>query len=96
MDFTAKLDRKESATEDCTKALECNNTYLKAYLRRAKLYEENDKLDESLDDYKKILELDLHNKDALQAQARLPPLINERNEKMKEEMLGELNVFFCK
>lgn len=58
--------------------------------RRAALYEETDKLDESLDDYKKILELDPGNHDARAAQVRLPPLINERNEKMKGEMIEKL------
>lgn len=88
--FLAKLNRKESAIEDCTKAIELSAAYVKAYLRRAKLYEDTDKLDESLADYKKISELDQGNKDALEAQMRLPPLINEKNEKLKEEMLGKL------
>lgn len=60
------------------------------YFRRAKLYEELDKLDECLDDYKQILEIDSNNKDARQAIVRLPPLIAERNEKLKTEMLGKL------
>lgn len=59
-------------------------------MRRAKLYEDTDKLDESLADYQKISELDQGNKDALAAQMRLPPLINEKNEKLKEDMLGKL------
>jgi hypothetical protein len=46
---------------------------------------------------KKILELDPGNGDALSASHRLPPLISDRNEKLKEEMLGKLkdlgNVF---
>lgn len=86
----AKLERKQSALDDCTKAVELNDKYTKAFLRRAKLYEEIDKLDESLADYQKILELEPGQKDALQAQYRLPPLINERNEKLKTEMLGKL------
>ncbi|KAJ8967532.1 hypothetical protein NQ314_002847 [Rhamnusium bicolor] len=85
-----KLERKQSAIEDCSKALELNDTYVKVYLRRAKLYEETEKLDESLEDYKKILSFDPGNRDALQAQYRLPPLIAERNEKLKTEMLGKL------
>ncbi|KAH1005215.1 tetratricopeptide repeat protein 1 [Dendroctonus ponderosae] len=86
----AKLDRKLSAIEDCTKAIDLNNAYLKAYLRRAKLYEEADKLEESLADYNKIIELDPGNRDANEAKVRLPPIINEKNEKLKEEMLGKL------
>ncbi|XP_014256199.1 tetratricopeptide repeat protein 1 [Cimex lectularius] len=85
-----KLGLTESAIEDCSKALELDDHYLKAYLRRAQLYEESDKLDEALADYKKILEFDPTNKDALEGNFRLPPIINERNEKLKTEMLGKL------
>lgn len=84
-----KLERNKSAIDDCTKAIELNDRYVRAYLRRAKLYEQTDKLDESLADYKKLLELDAGNREALSATVRLPPLINERNEKMKAEMLGK-------
>lgn len=59
--------RKESAIQDCTKAVELNSTYVKAVLRRAVLYEETEKLDESLEDYKKVLELDPTNKEAYAA-----------------------------
>ena len=111
----AKLDRKQSALEDCTKALEYNPHYLKALLRyrttgwttvavvqtplsnhlsiftrRANLYEETDKLDESLEDYRKVLELEPGNGEAQSAQVRLPPKIAERNERLKEEMMGKL------
>lgn len=58
--------------------------------RRAAFYEESDKLDESLADYKKILELDPSNTEANLAQIRLVPLVNERNEKMKAEMIDKL------
>ncbi|KAF5306183.1 hypothetical protein FQR65_LT07459 [Abscondita terminalis] len=84
------LGYKETAVDDCTKSIELNPNYIRAILRRAKLYEEIEKLDESLEDYKKLLELDPGNKDALIASQRLPSLINERNEKLKTEMLGKL------
>ncbi|XP_011296729.1 tetratricopeptide repeat protein 1 [Fopius arisanus] len=86
----AKYDERISAIEDCSKAIELNSTYLKAYLRRGQLYEQENKLDESLADYKKILELDPHNAEANHAVNRLPPLIDQRNEKLKQEMLGKL------
>ncbi|XP_053658015.1 tetratricopeptide repeat protein 1 [Anopheles marshallii] len=85
-----KLDRKKSALDDCTKALEYNPNYVKALLRRANLYEETDKLDESLEDYRKVLELEPSNSEAQAAQTRLPPKISERNERLKEEMMGKL------
>ncbi|XP_018577033.1 tetratricopeptide repeat protein 1 [Anoplophora glabripennis] len=86
----AKLDRKKTAIDDCSQAIELNDKYVKAYLRRAKLYEETEKLDESLEDYRKILTFDVSNAEALKAVYRLPPLIEERNEKLKTEMLGKL------
>lgn len=54
------------------------------------MYEETDKLDESLADFKTVLELDGNCADARQAVVRLPVRISERNEKLKEEMLGKL------
>ncbi|XP_055377833.1 tetratricopeptide repeat protein 1 [Condylostylus longicornis] len=85
-----KLDSKKSAIDDCTKAISLNEEYTKAYLRRAKLYEETEKLDESFADFKKVLELEPTCKDAQEAVQRLPPLIEERNEKLKTEMMGKL------
>ncbi|XP_058122857.1 tetratricopeptide repeat protein 1 [Anopheles ziemanni] len=86
----AKVDRKLSAIEDCTKAIEYNPKYLKALMRRANLYEETDKLDESLEDFRKVSELDPVNGEARAAETRLPPKIAERNEHLKEEMMGKL------
>lgn len=58
--------------------------------RRAALYEEADKLNESLDDYKKILELDASNVEARTHVVRLTPIVEERNERLKAEMMGKL------
>ncbi|KAL2741647.1 tetratricopeptide repeat protein 1 [Vespula maculifrons] len=84
------LAEKESAILDCTKAVELNPSYVKAYVRRAQLYEETDKLDEALEDYKKILTFDSGHTEANYAVRRLPPLIHEKNEKLKAEMMGKL------
>jgi len=43
-----------------------------------------------MEDFKKVLELEPDNAEARAAQIRLPPLINERNEKMKAEMIDKL------
>lgn len=83
-------DLKELAIEDCNKSLELNDTYVKALLRRAKLYEDTDKLDESLSDYKRILELQPDHCEARAVLPRLNQKIEERNEKLKTEMLGKL------
>ncbi|MEQ2186844.1 cytochrome c oxidase subunit 1, partial [Goodea atripinnis] len=62
--------------------------YLRALLRRAELYEKTEKLDEALEDYKQVLERDPNNSGARRACMRLPQQIQERNEKLKEEMIG--------
>ncbi|XP_003225261.1 tetratricopeptide repeat protein 1 [Anolis carolinensis] len=85
-----KQDKKDIAISDCSKALELNPNYIKALLRRAELYEKTDKLDEALEDYKNLLEKDPSIHQAREACMRLPRQIEERNEKLKEEMLGKL------
>ncbi|TRZ03803.1 hypothetical protein DNTS_027795 [Danionella cerebrum] len=83
-------DKKESAISDCSKAIELNPDYIRAILRRAELYEKTDKLDEALEDYKTVLEKDPGVPAAREACMRLPRQIEERNEKLKEEMLSKL------
>ena len=39
-------------------AIELNPDYVRALQRRAELYEQTDKLDEALEDYKKVLDQD--------------------------------------
>lgn len=39
-------------------AIELNPDYVRALLRRAELYEQTEKLDEALEDYKKVLDRD--------------------------------------
>ena len=41
-------------------------------------------------DYKKVLEIDPSNPEALRASVDLPPKIQEQNEKLKEEMMGKV------
>lgn len=85
-----KLEKFKHAIKDCSKALDLDDKYIKAYLRRAQSYESTEKFDESLADFKKILELDASHKEAQKALTRLPPLIEEKNEKLKREMFGKL------
>lgn len=51
----------------CALAINLNPDYLRALLRRAELYEKTDKLEEALEDYKKILERDPGHTNARQA-----------------------------
>ncbi|XP_023283939.1 tetratricopeptide repeat protein 1 [Seriola lalandi dorsalis] len=84
------LDLKDQAISDCTRAIELNPDYVRALLRRAELYEQTEKLDEALEDYKKVLDRDPNQTSARQACMRLPQQIQERNEKLKEEMISKL------
>ncbi|XP_050534216.1 tetratricopeptide repeat protein 1 isoform X2 [Daktulosphaira vitifoliae] len=80
----------ESAIQDCTKSIELDPNYLRAYLRRSKLYERNEKLDEALEDLKKIIEVDKFYGDAAYNITVLQDKINIRNETLKTEMMGKL------
>ena len=64
MHFLKFQNEKKQAVQDCSKAIELDETYLKAILRRARLHEEVDSLDESLADFKKVLEFDPGNSEA--------------------------------
>ncbi|NWI90829.1 TTC1 protein, partial [Pitta sordida] len=85
-----KQDKTEAALTDCTKAVELDPHYIRALLRRAELHEKTKKLDEALEDYKAVLEKDPSVHQAREACMRLPRQIEERNEKLKKEMLGTL------
>ncbi|MEE6478219.1 hypothetical protein FKM82_011786 [Ascaphus truei] len=85
-----KQDKNEFALKDCGKAIALNPNYVRALLRRAELYEKTDKLDEALADYKSVLEKDASSYQAREACMRLPKQIEERNEKLKEEMISKL------
>ncbi|KAM8897600.1 tetratricopeptide repeat protein 1 [Spinachia spinachia] len=84
------LGLKDNAISDCSRAIELNPDYVRALLRRGELYEQTEKLDEALEDYKKVLNLDPTQTSAIQACMRLPQQIQERNEKLKEEMMSKL------
>jgi len=84
------LGLNDHAIKNCTKAVELNPQYLKALLRRAEIYEETDKLDEALKDYQTVLGIDPRHVTANKAVRSLPAKIEERNEKMKAEMMDNL------
>jgi len=84
------LGLNDHAVKNCTKAVELNPQYLKALLRRAEIYEETDKLDEALKDYQTVLTIEPKHVAANKAVRSLPAKIEERNEKMKAEMIDNL------
>ncbi|XP_036342001.1 tetratricopeptide repeat protein 1 [Rhagoletis pomonella] len=85
-----KLDSKKSAIDDCSKAIELWPGYVRALMRRAKLCEQEDRLEDALADYKRVCELEPNQREAQEAVAHLPAQINERNERLKTEMMSKL------
>ncbi|XP_027202035.2 tetratricopeptide repeat protein 1-like [Dermatophagoides pteronyssinus] len=84
------LQLYDEAIEYCDKALAINDSHSKAIIRRAQLYRKLDKLDESMADYKRFVELNPDDKSILPIIHELQCQIDERNEKLKAEMLSKL------
>ncbi|CAI0547544.1 unnamed protein product [Linum tenue] len=85
-----KLGKYEETIKECTKALEINPSYIKAFMRRGEAHEKLTHFEEAISDMKKILELDLSNDFARKSMIRLEPLAAEKREKLKEEMIEKL------
>lgn len=75
---------------ECSKSFELDSTFIKPLLRRAECYQQMDKLDESLEDYKKLSQLEPNNNSYRAKLVELEIKVKERNEKLKEEMMGKL------
>ncbi|CAG2119805.1 unnamed protein product [Medioppia subpectinata] len=83
--------RLDEALNDCNEAILLDDHYVKAILRRAQIYRQmGNKLDESLKDYERVLELDTSCAEAKTASNELRHEINERNERLKTEMMSKL------
>jgi DnaJ family protein C protein 7 len=54
----SKMNKTDLAIEDCTKAIELDDKYLKAYLRRAKCYQETGQHEEAVRDYEAVFKMD--------------------------------------
>lgn len=85
-----KLELWKDAVDDCTQALKLKEGYIKALLRRCASYEKMDELESALLDANKVVELEPNNREAAIIAARLQPIVEERREKLKEEMMGKL------
>jgi len=85
-----RMEQWAEVVADCTVAIELNPRYINAIQRRASAYEEQDKLAEALDDWKAVIELEPTNSKAKSSAARLGPVVHERQEQQKAEMLGKL------
>lgn len=81
----------EQVIAECSKAIECDPKYVKAYHRRCSAAEALEKWHDAATDLKKVLELDPAQKSKMGAHlATLERKSNEQFEKDKEEMLGKL------
>jgi len=54
----AKLNRLQDAIENCNNAIKLDDTYIKAYLRRAKYYLDTEDYEKSVADYEKICQME--------------------------------------
>ncbi|XP_056436104.1 dnaJ homolog subfamily C member 7 [Gadus chalcogrammus] len=50
----SKLKKLEQAIDDCTKAIKLDESYIKAYLRRAQCYMDTEQYEEAVRDYEKV------------------------------------------
>ncbi|KAK6166594.1 hypothetical protein SNE40_023249 [Patella caerulea] len=55
---SAKLKKYEESVEDCTKAIELDESYVKAFSRRARSYMELERFEDAVRDYEKIFSLE--------------------------------------
>jgi len=84
----ARGDNAE-ALRACSAAIEEDPTYIKAYARRFNAFEALDDLDRALADAKKVLEMEPSNTWASVSVRRLEPIVKERHEKLKNDMMGK-------
>merc|ERR1712232_359372 len=86
-----KIQRWDEVVSDCTKAIELDSEYVKAYCRRSNAYEQQQKWHDALEDLKKAIEFDptLKSKE-YKRQAVLEKRAQEQFEKDKDEMMGKL------
>eukprot|EP00040_Diaphanoeca_grandis_P023511 m.128065 g.128065 ORF g.128065 m.128065 type:complete len:255 (-) comp29311_c0_seq2:2222-2986(-) len=85
-----KMDDHEACVEDCTAALEIQPDYPKVIFRRAISEDKLEKFEDALEDYKQVVINEPSNHIALEACRRLPDQIKVKNEKLKDEMMGNL------
>ncbi|CAF0728958.1 unnamed protein product [Brachionus calyciflorus] len=55
---SSKMNNLDKCIEDCTKAIELDDGYVKAYLRRAKCYMDKEEYESAVSDYEKVNKLD--------------------------------------
>lgn len=85
-----KMTLYDKCIADCTEAIALSPKYVKVIMRRAKAHELKENLEAALEDVKMVLEIDPSYVTARNEALRLEKEITEKQEKMKEEVLGKL------
>ena len=78
---------------DCTNSLALHASNPKALGRRARAHEALDQLAEAVEDLKALVAIDPRDKDSARSLARVEKALNEKNEKLKTEMMDKLKGF---
>ena len=61
----SKLGKHSEAIDDCTKAIQLDRSYQKAFLRRARAFTETEEFNQAVKDYETLLSLDRRNQEYL-------------------------------
>ncbi|XP_046444270.1 RNA polymerase II-associated protein 3-like isoform X1 [Daphnia pulex] len=86
-----KVKRFVEAEEDCNTSLKLDPTFVKAYHRRGTARFHTGKMEQALDDFKKVLSIEPHNKAALQEFERLSKLSKDSSKSTALEKSKEIN-----
>ncbi|CXJ27204.1 conserved Plasmodium protein, unknown function [Plasmodium berghei] len=80
--------------DDCTKSINCDENYVKSYIRRSNAYEHLGKYNDSSNDLNKAISIDSSLLNTYEAkQKKLKILAEQQLSKEKEEMVGKLKDF---
>lgn len=85
-----KMTLYDKCIRDCTESIALSPKYVKVIMRRAKAYELKEDLEAALADVKAVLEIDPSYTLARKECIRLEKAVTEKQEKMKEEVMGKL------
>ncbi|MGH0187930.1 UNVERIFIED_CONTAM: hypothetical protein FKN15_027204 [Acipenser sinensis] len=77
----SKLKKCDQAIEDCTNAIKLDETYIKAYLRRAQCYMDTEQYEEAVRDYEKVYQTE---KTKDRHSGASPEMQKEEEKKFKE------------
>jgi tetratricopeptide (TPR) repeat protein len=85
-----KMTLYDKCVEDCTEAIALSSNYVKVIMRRAKALELKEDLEGALVDLKRCLEIDPNYREARLEALRVEKAVTDKQEKMKEEVIGKL------